>query len=69
MSKVSVAGFLCKTGRWRCRRCHHELISRMMKEMDVVIIGLGSIQESGTVNNPYTPKQKREMVEKVCLGT
>lgn len=44
---------------------HYELISRMMKEMDVVIIGLGSIQESHTVNNPYTPKQRREMVEKV----
>lgn len=44
---------------------HYELISRMMKEMDVVIIGLGSIQESGTVNNPYTPKQRREMLEKV----
>ena len=44
---------------------HYELISRMMKEMDTVIIGLGSIQESGTVNNPYTPKQRREMIEKV----
>lgn len=44
---------------------HFNLISKMMREMDVVIIGLGSIQESGTVNNPYTPKQRREMVEKV----
>lgn len=44
---------------------HYELISRMMKEMDTVIIGLGSIQESGTINNPYTPKQRREMIEKV----
>ena len=44
---------------------HYELISRMMKEMDVVIIGLGSIQETLTINNPFTPKQRREMVEKV----
>ena len=32
---------------------HYELISRMMKEMDVVIIGLGSIQETLTINNPF----------------
>jgi nicotinamide-nucleotide adenylyltransferase len=44
---------------------HFNLISKMIREMDIVIIGLGSIQESGTVNNPYTPKQRREMVEKV----
>jgi len=44
---------------------HFELISRMMKEMDIVIIGLGSIQESGNINNPFTPKQRREMIEKV----
>ena len=44
---------------------HYALIARMMQEMDVVIIGLGSIQESQTINNPYTPKQRREMIEKV----
>lgn len=44
---------------------HYELISRMLREMDTVIIGLGSIQESKTINNPFTPKQRREMVEKV----
>jgi len=44
---------------------HFELISRMMKEMDIVIVGLGSIQESGNINNPFTPKQRREMIEKV----
>lgn len=44
---------------------HYELISRMMKEMDTVIIGLGSIQDSGTVNNPFTPRQRRDMIEKV----
>lgn len=44
---------------------HFNLISKMIREMDIVIIGLGSIQESGTVNNPYTPKQRREMIEKV----
>lgn len=44
---------------------HYALIARMMQEMDVVIIGLGSIQESNTINNPFTPKQRREMVEKV----
>ena len=35
---------------------HYELISKMMKEMDTVIIGLGSIQETHTTSNPYTPK-------------
>lgn len=44
---------------------HYALIARMMQEMDIVIIGLGSIQESNTINNPFTPKQRREMVEKV----
>lgn len=44
---------------------HYNLIVKMMQEMDVVIIGLGSIQESLTTSNPYTPKQRREMIEKV----
>lgn len=44
---------------------HYELISRMLKEMDTIIIGLGSIQETHTINNPFTPKQRREMLEKV----
>jgi nicotinamide-nucleotide adenylyltransferase len=48
---------------------HYELISKMMKEMDTVIIGLGSIQETHTTSNPYTPKQRREMVEKVFGAT
>lgn len=44
---------------------HYALISRMMTEMDTVIIGLGSIQDSGSVSNPFSPKQRREMIEKV----
>ena len=44
---------------------HYNLIVKMMQEMDIVIIGLGSIQETHTLNNPYTPKQRREMIEKV----
>lgn len=44
---------------------HYALISKMMQEMDTVIIGLGSIQESGTINNPFTAKHRREMIEKV----
>jgi len=44
---------------------HYNLIAKMLKEMDVVIVGLGSIQETRTLNNPYTPKQRREMIERV----
>ena len=44
---------------------HFSLIVRMLEEMDLVIIGLGSIQESKTINNPFTPKQRREMIEQV----
>ena len=42
---------------------HFSLIVRMLEEMDLVILGLGSIQESNTISNPFTPKQRREMVE------
>jgi cytidyltransferase-like protein len=44
---------------------HFALIVRMLEEMDLVIIGLGSIQESKTLSNPFTPKQRREMIEQV----
>ena len=48
---------------------HHALITRMMTEMDTVIIGLGSIQENKTINNPFTPAQRRTMIEDVFGNT
>lgn len=44
---------------------HLQLIQKMMNEMDTVIIGIGSIQESNTINNPFTAAQRREMLKKV----
>ncbi len=46
---------------------HFNLISRMLKENDIVIIGLGSTQVQGTLTNPYSPKQRIEMV-KILFG-
>jgi len=44
---------------------HFRLISEMLKDNDVVIVGLGSVQIEGTAANPFTPKQRTEMIRKV----
>jgi cytidyltransferase-like protein len=44
---------------------HFNLISAMLRDNDTVIIGLGSTQIQKTMNNPYTPAQRKEMIYKV----
>jgi len=44
---------------------HFNLISQMLRDNDIVIIGLGSTQIEKTMNNPYTPNQRKEMIYKV----
>jgi len=41
------------------------LISRMIRDNDIVIIGLGSVQIDGVRDNPFTAKQRTEMIRKV----
>lgn len=50
--------------RGQCLHKGHEALTNQMgSEMDVVIIGMGSIQEFGTINNPWAPKSRRIMWE------
>ena len=44
---------------------HFALSTKMSSEMDIVIIGIGSTQEYGTINNPWKPKVRRNMWEKL----
>ena len=42
---------------------HFNLISQMLKDNDIVIIGLGSTQIQKTSNNQYTPSQRIQMIQ------
>lgn len=44
---------------------HIRIINKMLMEMDTVIIALGSVQERGTINNPWGARERKEMVEKI----
>ena len=44
---------------------HFRLISEMLRDNDLVIIGLGSTQIERTMGNPYTPNERIEMINKV----
>lgn len=44
---------------------HFNLITEMLKENEVIILGLGSTQIQRTMNNPYSPSERTEMVYKV----
>jgi len=44
---------------------HVALVDKMFKECDLVIIGLGSTQEHSTINNPWKPKDRKTMWEKI----
>jgi len=46
---------------------HFNLITKMLKENDLVIIGVGSAQVSGTFDNPFTVAQRLEMF-KILFG-
>lgn len=44
---------------------HIAMADKMHHEMDIVIIASGSTQEHSTINNPWTPKHRRTMWEKI----
>lgn len=44
---------------------HVRLINRMLMDCDMIIIGLGSAQESRTERNPFTPVERMEMIHRV----
>lgn len=43
-----------------CRKIH-----QMMQDCDTVIAALGSTQESGTIRNPFTQDQRKQMIKNV----
>ena len=44
---------------------HYRIYSQMIRDNDIVIIGLGSVQISGTRDNPFTENQRIDMIRKV----
>jgi len=42
---------------------HAHLLQRMLQDMEVVIIGLGSVQEYGSLLNPFTADQRKEFIQ------
>ncbi len=43
---------------------HHEVLREILREVDEVVIGIGSAQESHTVENPFTAGERVMMVDK-----
>ncbi len=43
---------------------HHEVIKRILEEVDELIIGIGSAQESHTLDNPFTAGERVLMISK-----
>jgi len=43
---------------------HHEVLKEILREVDEVVIGIGSAQESHTVENPFTAGERVMMVDK-----
>ena len=41
---------------------HHSIIKKMAQECEVVIIAVGSAQESGTEHNPFSYEMRRSMI-------
>ena len=42
---------------------HHSIIKKMAQECEVVIIAVGSAQESGTEHNPFSYEMRRSMIQ------
>lgn len=47
---------------------HESIIRKMITECDIVVVLLGSAQESGTEKNPFTAKQRARMIKNI-FGT
>jgi len=44
---------------------HYRIITRMLRDNDMVIIGLGSVQIEGVMMHPFSAKQRTEMLRLV----
>jgi len=44
---------------------HYRIYSQMIRDNDLIIIGLGSVQVEGTRDNPFSQKERSEMIRKV----
>ncbi len=43
---------------------HHEVIRSILREVDELIIGIGSAQESHSLENPFTAGERVLMIDK-----
>ncbi|MCS7144864.1 MAG: nicotinamide-nucleotide adenylyltransferase [Archaeoglobaceae archaeon] len=43
---------------------HHEVVKKILKEVDELIIGIGSAQESHTLENPFTAGERILMISR-----
>ncbi|HID42915.1 MAG TPA: nicotinamide-nucleotide adenylyltransferase [Archaeoglobaceae archaeon] len=43
---------------------HHEVIEKILEEVDELIIGIGSAQESHTIENPFTAGERILMISR-----
>ncbi|MEG9194583.1 MAG: nicotinamide-nucleotide adenylyltransferase [Candidatus Methanoglobus sp.] len=43
---------------------HHEVVKKILKEVDELIIGIGSAQESHTLENPFTAGERIMMISR-----
>jgi len=48
---------------------HYSLLKLMLKDNDELVVVLGSAQEHGTLTNPFTPEQRKKMVELLTSPT
>ncbi|MEM0215401.1 MAG: nicotinamide-nucleotide adenylyltransferase [Archaeoglobaceae archaeon] len=50
---------------------HHEVVKKILEEVDELIIGIGSAQESHTLENPFTAGERIMMISRAIdeLGT
>ncbi len=52
-------------GRFQpCHLGHMEVLRRILKEVDELIVGIGSAQESHTIENPFTAGERMLMVSR-----
>ena len=48
---------------------HYRLISQMLMENDLVLVGLGSVQVEGTSMNPYSAKERTDFVKTIFASS
>jgi nicotinamide-nucleotide adenylyltransferase len=48
---------------------HHEMVSRISEEVDELVLGIGSADQSHTSRNPFTAGERIMMITKATLDT